>query len=138
MRLVCYNFQRVERKNADFIEKLPAGKHSCMGIGKTKPDPAASLFVEDKVEVPLGKPVPSNIDDTTLLYNEYPFFFNFTVYLFLLLQFAYVYFFVSFYNCNSIDVCKFSLTIFPSRFIVYDISQVKLCYLVKVDFNFDY
>jgi len=45
-----------------------------MGIGRTKPDPAESLFIEDKVEVPLGKPISSNINDTSLLYNEYPFF----------------------------------------------------------------
>jgi len=45
-----------------------------MGIGRTKPDPAQSLFIEDKIEVPLGKPISSNIDDTALLYNEYPFF----------------------------------------------------------------
>jgi hypothetical protein len=45
-----------------------------MGIGRTKPDPAKSLFIEDKIEVPLGIPIPSNINDTSLLYNEYPFF----------------------------------------------------------------
>jgi len=45
-----------------------------MGIGRTKPDPAKSLFIEDKIEVPLGKPIFSNINDTSLLYNEYPFF----------------------------------------------------------------
>lgn len=37
------------------------------------PDPNASLFIEDKLEIPLGKPISSNIDDTSLLYNEYPF-----------------------------------------------------------------
>lgn len=44
-----------------------------MGVGKTKPNPAESLFLEDKLEVPLGKPIMSNVDDSTLLYNEYPF-----------------------------------------------------------------
>lgn len=44
-----------------------------MGVGRTKPNPAESLTFEDKIEVPLGKPIPSNVDDTTLLYNEYPF-----------------------------------------------------------------
>ncbi|XP_001947212.1 poly [ADP-ribose] polymerase [Acyrthosiphon pisum] len=82
-----------EYKASEYIEKLPPGKHSCMGIGRTKPNPAESLFIEDKIEVPLGKPISSNINDTSLLYNE---------------------------------------------FIVYDISQVKLRYLVKVDFNFNY
>lgn len=37
------------------------------------PNPAESLFIDDKVEVPLGKPIPSGVDDTVLLYNEYPF-----------------------------------------------------------------
>jgi len=56
-----------------------------MGIGRTKPDPDQSLFIEDKIEVPLGKPISSNINDTTLLYNEYPFFlhleFNFSYFI---------------------------------------------------------
>lgn len=64
---------RYERKRAEYIEKLPSGKHSCMGIGRTQPDPAGSLTLKDKVEVPFGKPVSSNTSDTTLLYNEYPF-----------------------------------------------------------------
>lgn len=65
--------KRVEHKTSEFIEKLPPGKHSCKGVGRTMPDPSASLFIEDKIEVPLGKPIPSNINDTSLLYNEYPF-----------------------------------------------------------------
>lgn len=69
-----YRLDRVEHKKAEFIEKLPVGKHSCKGIGRTMPDPDASLLIEDKLEVPLGKPVPSDINDTTLLYNEYPFY----------------------------------------------------------------
>lgn len=65
---------RDEHKQSEYIEKLPPGKHSCMGIGRTMPNPAESLFIDDKLEVPLGKPIPSNVDDTSLLYNEYPFF----------------------------------------------------------------
>jgi len=71
---MLYYFFRDEYKASEYIEKLPPGKHSCMGIGRTKPDPAESLFIEDKIEVPLGKPISSNINDTSLLYNEYPFF----------------------------------------------------------------
>ncbi|XP_050442642.1 poly [ADP-ribose] polymerase [Adelges cooleyi] len=82
-----------EHKQSHYVEKLPAGKHSCKGIGRTMPNPAESILIDDKVEVPLGKPVPSNVNDTVLLYNE---------------------------------------------FIVYDISQVKIRYMVKVDFNFQY
>lgn len=70
----CFYIKRDVRKEAEYIEKLPPGKHSCMGIGRTMPDPAKSLLIEDKLEIPLGNPIPSNINDTTLLYNEYPFF----------------------------------------------------------------
>lgn len=63
---------RDEHKESVYIEKLPSGKHSCKGIGRTMPDPAASLIMNGEVEVPLGKPIPSNVNDTTLLYNEYP------------------------------------------------------------------
>lgn len=45
-----------------------------MGIGRTMPEPTESILFENKIEVPSGKPVPSNVDDTSLLYNEYPFF----------------------------------------------------------------
>lgn len=42
------------------------------GLGRTAPDPSASVTL-DGVQVPLGKGVHTNIDDTSLLYNEYPF-----------------------------------------------------------------
>lgn len=42
------------------------------GLGKTTPDPSASITL-DGVEVPLGTGVPSGVNDTCLLYNEYPF-----------------------------------------------------------------
>lgn len=71
---INYFILREVLKESEYIEKLPPGKHSCMGIGRTMPDPTKSLLLEEKIEVPLGNPVPSNIDDTSLLYNEYPFF----------------------------------------------------------------
>lgn len=62
-----------ENINAKYIEKLPAGKHSCKGVGKTHPDPSASKVL-DGVEVPVGKGVPaSKAKNIFLLYNEYPF-----------------------------------------------------------------
>lgn len=60
------------------------------GLGKTTPDPSASITLEG-VEVPLGTGIPSGVNDTCLLYNEY---------------------------------------------IVYDIAQVNLKYLLKLKFNF--
>lgn len=41
------------------------------GLGRTAPDPHAAVTL-DGVQVPLGKGTHTNIDDTSLLYNEYP------------------------------------------------------------------
>ena len=65
-----------ERYHADYIEKLPKGKHSCKGVGKTEPDP--SEFGEiGGAKVPFGKGVKTERFETDkslrsdLLYNEY-------------------------------------------------------------------
>lgn len=62
---------RYERTAADYVEKLPSNKHSTKGLGRTCPDPAETLKLEDGVEVPLGKGVASTAKNTSLLYNEY-------------------------------------------------------------------
>lgn len=59
-----------ERFGADYIEKLPAGFHSCKGVGKTEPDPAG-LQEFDGVKVPSGVGVKDAGKKTDLLYNEY-------------------------------------------------------------------
>lgn len=41
------------------------------GLGRTAPDPRATVSLNG-VDVPLGKGTNTNIDDTSLLYNEYP------------------------------------------------------------------
>lgn len=64
---------RYERTRADYIEKLPKGKHSCKGVGKSEPDPTESVTINDGVEIPLGKGITDVDKDSTLLYNEYPF-----------------------------------------------------------------
>ncbi|XP_075451600.1 LOW QUALITY PROTEIN: poly [ADP-ribose] polymerase 1 [Ascaphus truei] len=79
-----------ELKAAAHIAKLPKGKHSVKGLGKTAPDPSATVQL-DGVDVPLGKGVSSPVNDTSLLYNEY---------------------------------------------IVYDLAQVNLKYLLKLKFNY--
>uniref|UniRef100_UPI003AB0C0FC poly [ADP-ribose] polymerase 1 isoform X2 n=1 Tax=Centroberyx gerrardi TaxID=166262 RepID=UPI003AB0C0FC len=79
-----------ELKKASHITKVPKGKHSVKGVGRTAPDPGASVTL-DGVQVPLGKGANTNIDDTSLLYNEY---------------------------------------------IVYDVAQVNLKYLLKIKFNY--
>uniref|UniRef100_A0A8C5PLH5 Poly [ADP-ribose] polymerase n=1 Tax=Leptobrachium leishanense TaxID=445787 RepID=A0A8C5PLH5_9ANUR len=78
-----------ELKNAAHITKLPKGKHSVKGVGRTSPDPAATVQL-DGVDVPLGKGVVDKTY-TSLLYNEY---------------------------------------------IVYDIAQVHLKYMLKLKFNY--
>ncbi|XP_078399002.1 poly [ADP-ribose] polymerase 1 [Cetorhinus maximus] len=59
-----------ELKRANHITKLPKGKHSVKGIGKTAPDPGATIKM-DGVDVPLGKGVQTQVTDSSLLYNEY-------------------------------------------------------------------
>uniref|UniRef100_A0A8C5H0G8 Poly [ADP-ribose] polymerase n=1 Tax=Gouania willdenowi TaxID=441366 RepID=A0A8C5H0G8_GOUWI len=79
-----------ELKKASHITKLPKGKHSVKGVGRTAPDPSASDTL-DGVQVPLGKGVQTQFEDTSLLYNEY---------------------------------------------IVYDVAQINLKYLLKIKFNY--
>ncbi|XP_067841290.1 poly [ADP-ribose] polymerase 1 [Heptranchias perlo] len=59
-----------ELKRASHITKLPKGKHSVKGVGKTAPDPNSTIKM-DGVEVPLGKGVQTPAADSSLLYNEY-------------------------------------------------------------------
>ena len=82
-----------ELSRSEFISKLPDGKHSCKGLGRTAPDPKETVTKEDGLLVPMGKSTPSGVANTSLLYNEY---------------------------------------------IVYDTSQIKLRYLLRVNFQFKY
>lgn len=65
---------RYERTQAEYVEKLPPGKHSCKGVGATVPDPDEKHILDDGVEIPYGKPTskPQQQRHTSLLYNEYP------------------------------------------------------------------
>ncbi|QQP50788.1 Poly polymerase, partial [Caligus rogercresseyi] len=47
-----------EKKSAEYVEKLPPGKHSTKGIGKTQPDPSDFTEIEGS-------------RDSDLLYNEF-------------------------------------------------------------------
>ncbi|XP_020719447.2 poly [ADP-ribose] polymerase isoform X1 [Bombus terrestris] len=61
-----------ERYRADYIEKLPSGKHSTWGRGRTQPDPETVYKMKDGVEVPYGVPVSAKLPKKSdLLYNEY-------------------------------------------------------------------
>ncbi|XP_020247159.1 poly [ADP-ribose] polymerase 1 isoform X2 [Asparagus officinalis] len=59
-----------ELKKATYMDKPPRGKHSTKGLGKTVPLESEFEKWRDVI-VPCGKPVPSNIRGSELLYNEY-------------------------------------------------------------------
>ncbi|XP_014489527.1 PREDICTED: poly [ADP-ribose] polymerase [Dinoponera quadriceps] len=80
-----------ERYHADYIEKLPKGKHSTIGRGQTQPNPEEVYKTKDGIEVPYGTGVPFNVKKSALLYNEY---------------------------------------------IVYDVAQVKVRYLLRMNFKY--
>ncbi|XP_060074355.1 poly [ADP-ribose] polymerase 1-like [Ylistrum balloti] len=80
-----------ERFGADYIDKLPKGKHSTKGVGMTCPDPTGSYALPDGSTIPMGKGVPSSQGRSSLLYNEY---------------------------------------------IVYDVAQINMKYLLKVNFKY--
>lgn len=82
-----------ERYKADYIEKLPKGKHSTVGRGQTEPD-SKDVYKLDGVEVPYGVGVSATHNKKSdLLYNEY---------------------------------------------IVYDVAQVKVRYLIRMNFKYKY
>eukprot|EP00794_Sanderia_malayensis_P012686 gene12686-13988_t len=82
-----------EKCNADSSLKLPKGKHSCKGCGRTGPDPKMDHVLPDGTIMPLGKGIRTKDKSSDLLYNEY---------------------------------------------IVYDVAQVHMKYLLKVNFKYKY
>ncbi|XP_020095802.1 poly [ADP-ribose] polymerase 1 isoform X1 [Ananas comosus] len=60
-----------ELKKATYMDKPPKGKHSTKGLGKTVPLESEFVKWKEDVIVPCGKPVPSSIRASELLYNEY-------------------------------------------------------------------
>lgn len=82
-----------ELKKAEHVTKLPAGKHSCKGLGKTGPDPDGNKVLKDGTVVPMGVGKSTDVKSSSLLYNEY---------------------------------------------IVYDVAQLEMKYLVKLKFNYKY
>ncbi|KAJ0250128.1 hypothetical protein HA466_0143210 [Hirschfeldia incana] len=61
-----------ELLNSDYnADKLPPGKLSTKGVGRTAPNPSEAKTLEDGVVVPLGKPVDHSSSKGSLLYNEY-------------------------------------------------------------------
>lgn len=54
-----------------YIEKPPEGKHSTKGLGKNIPLESEYARWRDGIVVPCGKPVPSKLKASELMYNEY-------------------------------------------------------------------
>jgi len=61
----------VEYKKATYVTKLPEGKHSVQGMGRTVTDPQQRTTIEDGIIVPNGKCVRSKVRRTDLEYNEF-------------------------------------------------------------------
>lgn len=59
-----------ERTGAEYVTKLPDGKHSTKGVGRTAPDPKESIVTDNGIEIPLGKGIDSGAARSSLLYNE--------------------------------------------------------------------
>lgn len=74
-------------------DKLPAGKLSTKGVGKTAPNISESKLLDDGVIVPFGQPIQKKDAQGSLLYNEY---------------------------------------------IVYNVDQIKMRYIIQVIFNHKY
>lgn len=53
------------------MDKPPKGKLSTKGLGKTVPLESEHVKWKDEVVVPCGRPVPSSVRASELLYNEY-------------------------------------------------------------------
>lgn len=63
---------RYKLTHSEYVTKLPGGKHSTMGQGRTAPDPKGFRTTESGMVIPMGKGTDSGISHTSLLYNEYP------------------------------------------------------------------
>lgn len=68
-------YKLIKNKGAEYVEKLPSGKHSTKGVGRTHPDPSQTIKLDDGVTLPIGKGVDSGISNSSLLYNEYVYIF---------------------------------------------------------------
>nr|UYS55296.1 poly-ADP-ribose polymerase I [Physella acuta] len=60
-----------ELTNSEYVTKLPKGKHSTKGIGRTCPDPKENYVTPEGVVIPMGKGIDSGVKNSSLLYNEF-------------------------------------------------------------------
>ena len=88
---MCVCVCRYELTHSEYVNQLPAGKHSTKGLGRTAPDPSGQVLTKEGVVVPKGHGQLTSVKNTSLLYNE---------------------------------------------FIVYDVAQISIQYLLKLDFKY--
>ena len=72
MSILFYCVCRYELTHSKYVDKLPAGKHSTKGLGRTAPTTNGHNTTEEGVVIPMGKGSSTAVDNTSLLYNEYP------------------------------------------------------------------
>ena len=72
MSILFYCVCRYELTHSKYVDKLPAGKHSTKGLGRTAPTTDGHKTTEEGVVIPMGKGSSTAVDNTSLLYNEYP------------------------------------------------------------------
>ena len=70
--MLCVCVCRCELTHSKYVDKLPAGKHSTKGLGRTAPTTDGHKTTEEGVVIPMGKGSSTAVDNTSLLYNEYP------------------------------------------------------------------
>lgn len=107
---------RYEKTQSEFVTQLPPGKHSTKGIGRTTPNPEGNFVMDTGAVIPMGKGTSSSTTYTSLLYNEYPCDNN---------------------NHTSCAILLLgSLTYCLTRYIVYDVAQISMKYLLKMNFKY--
>lgn len=60
-----------EYKSAHYVDGLPKPYISTKGVGQYMPDPKGDYVDRNGCVMPMGKGTKSNVNDTTLLYNEF-------------------------------------------------------------------
>ena len=56
-------FYRYELTHSEYIEKLPAGKHSTKGLGRTAPNPAGNCLTDGVPILPVAR-APQHLSAT--------------------------------------------------------------------------
>lgn len=118
----------MELTEAKNVQKLKSNYHSVKGVGKTEPNPEENIILDCGTIVPLGLPIKKK-EKTSLLYNEYPFVIETCSFNVIIIIF--------FFILIKIRLAIVSL-ITKTRYIVYDVAQVKVKYLFQIKFKYNY